>query len=61
MDECELILFTGSIACTLSKCYTDEELSLMSAIFAQLGASLATILVKRELCKKNENPDNDEL
>lgn len=58
MDECELIIFISTIACTLSKCYTDDELSMLAAIFTQLGDSLSTILTKRNLCDKNTDMDN---
>ncbi|MFA9378896.1 MAG: DUF6774 domain-containing protein [Lachnotalea sp.] len=52
MDECELITFISAIACTISKCYSEEELELLSALFTQLGDSLATILVRRDFCNK---------
>lgn len=51
MDECELIVFVSTIACTLSKCCSNDDLALLSAVFTQLGDSLATILTKRELCE----------
>lgn len=53
MDECELVVLVSSIACTLSKCCSTDELTLLSAVFTQLGDSLATILTKRELCEQN--------
>lgn len=50
MDECELIILVSTVACTLSNCYSAEELSVLSSVFNQLGDTLATILAKRELC-----------
>lgn len=50
MDECELIVFVSAVACSLSKCLSTDELTLLSAVFTQLGDSLATILTRRELC-----------
>lgn len=50
MDECELIILVSTVACTLSKHYTSEELSVLSSVFNQLGDTLSTILAKRELC-----------
>ena len=52
MDECELIALVSTIACTLSKCCSTDDLTLLSAVFTQLGDSLATILTKRQLCEK---------
>lgn len=51
MDKCELIMLVSTVACTLSKCCSDDDLSILSAIFTQLGDSLATILTKRQLCE----------
>lgn len=56
MDECELILFISTLACSISKCYTAEEISVLSAIFTQLGDTLATLQAKKEL--KENNCDN---
>ncbi|HHU74381.1 MAG TPA: hypothetical protein GXZ28_07160 [Clostridiales bacterium] len=55
MGECELIAFISTIACILSKCCSTEELTLLAAIFTQLGDSLATILTKRELSDQSSN------
>ena len=52
MDECQLTIFV-STSCTLAKCLTTEELTLLSATLVQLGDSLATILTKRELCEES--------
>lgn len=56
MDECELIYIITTIACAISKCCGDDEISLMAAAFTQLGDTLATIMVKRE--RINSNHDN---
>lgn len=53
MDECQLTIFASTLACTLAKCLTTEELTLLSATLVQLGDSLATILTKRELCEES--------
>jgi hypothetical protein len=39
------------LACTLSKCLSTDELTLLSVVLTQLGDSLATILTRRELCE----------
>lgn len=52
MDECELIALVSTIACTLSKCCSTDDLTILSAVFTLLGDSLAAILTKRELCER---------
>jgi hypothetical protein len=52
LDECEFVIFISTLACTLDKCYSDDELSVLAATLSQLGDTLATILAKRELCEK---------
>lgn len=51
MDECELVLFVSTVACSLSKCCSTDELNILSVAFTQLGDTLATILAKRQLCE----------
>ena len=55
MHECELVVFISTLACSISKCYSTDEISLLAAIFCQLGDTLATIATKRDL---NDNPSN---
>lgn len=65
MNSCELIAFISSIACTLSRNCSREELSVMAAVFTQLGDTLATIAVHDEFCNNKDfsdgNNDNKEL
>ncbi|HHX13123.1 MAG TPA: hypothetical protein GX731_09890 [Clostridiales bacterium] len=51
MDECELVIFVSTVACSLAKCCSTDDLTIMSAVFSQLGDTLATILTKRQLCE----------
>lgn len=55
MDECGLITFVTAIACSISKCSTEEEIELMAAVFVQLGDTLATVLVQKA---RQNNKDN---
>ena len=57
MEECELIVMISTLACAISKCCTDDELSLLSAVLTQLGDTLATIIISRELADKRVNND----
>jgi len=53
MHDCELISFITAVACTIIKCFPDEELELISAAFVQLGDTLATYLVQQSM-KENK-------
>ena len=55
MDECELIILISTLSCAIAKCCNDDELSILSAVFTQLGDSLATIITSRELKDKRLN------
>jgi len=52
MNECELVFLVSSIACSLAKCLTADELSILAAVFSQLGDTIETILTQRELAEK---------
>lgn len=52
MNECELVVFISTVACSLAKCLSTDELALLADVFSQLGDTIATILTHREL---NEN------
>ncbi len=53
MNSCELVTYVSSIACTISKCCSKEDVTILAAVFTQLGDSLETILAHEEICKKN--------
>lgn len=48
MSPCELVTFVTAIACNMSKVCSTEELTLLAAVFTQLGDTIATILVQEE-------------
>lgn len=58
MDECELVLFVSTVACSLAKCCSTDDLTILAAAFTQLGDTLATILTKRELCEATTTNNN---
>ncbi|WP_429148718.1 DUF6774 domain-containing protein [Anaerotaenia torta] len=49
------------IACSISKCCSTDEISLLAVVFCQLGDTLSTILLQRERNDKciNSNKAND--
>lgn len=60
----ELAIFVSGLAVAISKGKSNEELTVLSAVFTQLGDTLATIVAQRELCearnKNNNNENNDD-
>lgn len=52
MNPCELTAAVTAVANSLACKLSDDELALLSAVFVQLGDTLATILVQKELCDK---------
>lgn len=55
MQNCELVSFVTAMACTISKCCSEDEISILAAAFTQLGDTLATMLVNNEINEKRAN------
>lgn len=53
MNSCELVTYVSSIACAISKSCSKDDVTILAAIFTQLGDSLETILAHEEICNKN--------
>ena len=51
MNSCELVAYVSTLACTISRCCSTEEVTLLATVFTQLGDTLATILTQEELCE----------
>lgn len=51
MNSYELTAVVTAIANSLACKMSDDELNILSAIFVQLGDTLATIATTRELCQ----------
>lgn len=54
MTSCELVTFVSTLACAIAKSCNDDEVTILAAVFTQLGDSLETILAHQEICEKNE-------
>lgn len=52
MNACELTATVTALANSIACQLTTDEVSLISAIFMQLGDTLATIAAQRTLCEK---------
>ena len=45
MKSCEFLVIISTLACTIAKDKTQEELEVLAVFFTQLGDTLATISV----------------
>lgn len=54
MGVSELTVTITALANALANQYTEQELSLLAAIFTQLGDTLATIAARRSLCEERK-------
>lgn len=57
MQPCELVTFVTAIACSITKCCSEEELPVIAAVFTQLGDTIATILAQKEACSDKNNEE----
>lgn len=49
MKSCNVVTLVSAVSCALEQCYSKEELQILSAIFNQLGDSLATIVTVQDV------------
>ena len=54
MNSCELVAYISTLACTISRCCSTEEVTLLAVVFTQLCDTLATILTQEELCEAKQ-------
>ncbi|MDF2510291.1 MAG: hypothetical protein K0S04_157 [Herbinix sp.] len=54
MNDCGLIMTITAIACGIIKCCSEDDITIMSAAFSQLGDTLATYLTQKELCESKQ-------
>ncbi len=58
MNDCGLIMSITAIACGIIKCCSEDDITILSVAFSQLGDTLATYLTQKELCE-NKQTDAD--
>lgn len=51
MSSCEFIFLITSLACSISKGKSQEEIELLAAAFSQLGDTLSTISAVQNNCE----------
>lgn len=55
MKSCNLAFMISAIACEIAKDKTADEISLLGAIFSQLGDTLNTIAAQEAICSDTKN------
>lgn len=50
MNSCAFVTFISTMACSIAKNRSNEEIALLGSIFSQLGDTLATIAAHEEFC-----------
>ena len=55
MNNCDLITLIATIACAITKCCSEDEISILSVSLTQLGDTLATYLTQQEISEKRKN------
>lgn len=58
MNGCELNLTVSALACAIAKGKTNDELTILSVFFNQLGDALETIQAGNEICSKGKDDIN---
>lgn len=58
MNACTLTASVTAIANTLACKYTPDELTLLGAVFTQLGDTLATIAAQKSLCESGRDSNS---
>ncbi len=52
MNNCSNLVFLSTIACQLSECLSEDELTILSTDLVILGDMLASILARKNICEK---------
>ena len=55
MNDCGLIMSITAIACGIIKCCSEDDITILSVAFSQLGDTLATYLTQKELCENKQS------
>ena len=58
MQSCNLIMTISALACNLAKGKTADEIELLSAVFSQLGDTLATIAAQEAACPPSDSQES---
>ena len=53
--NCSNLLFLSTIACQLSECLSEDEITILSADLMTLADMLASILARKSVCESKSN------
>lgn len=56
--SCDLVLTISAMACCIAKGRSSDETALLSAIFSQLGDTLATLGAQQDLCSSSKSDED---
>jgi hypothetical protein len=54
MSSCEFVYIITTLACSIAKGKTQDEINVLATAFSQLGDTLATILAVDSNCEDDE-------
>lgn len=54
MQSCELTVAISVLACCIAEGKSEDEISLLSAVFSQLGDTLGTLTAHQALCSPGQ-------
>lgn len=55
MNPCSNLYFLSAIACQLSECLSENELSILSADLSTLGDMLESVMARKSACEENSH------
>lgn len=61
MSPCELVSFVTAVACSISNCCDEDEIAVLAAVFTQLGDTLETLSVQKDICQKESQEGSTKL
>ena len=60
MKGCTDLYLLSTIACELSKCLTEDELTMLGVNLTALGDMLTVLATRREICEKMKQDEQTE-
>lgn len=54
MKNCTDLYYLSTIACRLSECFSDDELSVLATSLTALGDMLGVIIARKAACQSKE-------
>lgn len=61
MSECSSVYFLSTIACSISKCLSEDELTILSADLVTLGGLLDSIATRQTVCNNSGDKSSEQI